>query len=740
MNPTASAAHRVRFASLATPLVPTKTVLLTADPAAADPVAAKRAEILRYYHQTSELYDRLFALIRNDGSYYERHEPLRHPLIFYFAHPAVFFVNKLIAGRFIPDRLDAKLEAMMAVGVDEMSWDDLNTAHYDWPSVAAVRDYRAVVRENVDAFIQSMPLELPIRQDSPAWIILMGIEHERIHLETSSVIMRLMPLDDLRQGGELSADERQLWSICKRSGSVPANDWLPVASQTVRLGKSADDQTFGWDNEYGVEEVVLADFRAARQLVSNGEFLAFVEDGGYDREEWWTEEGRGWLHYTRAEHPRFWLRRGTETAAAFWQRNLLNEMPLPLDWPVEVNCLEAQAYCAWLASRTGENVQLPTEAHWYALRHTLPPAISADQPDWRRAPGNINLEHGASSMPVDAYPQGDFYDVIGNVWQWTRTPIMPLKGFEVHPLYDDFSAPTFDGRHNLIKGGSWISTGNETLASARYAFRRHFFQHAGFRTIIETPGSEAVTDGSRLYETDQLVTQYLEFHFGPEALGVPNFPRACVEAVIRHVPQGRRGKCLDIGCSVGRSAFEFARFFSHVDAVDFSARFIQSGVRLQQGNDVIYEVPTEGELTISRTISLDRLGLEQVGSRVLFMQGDACNLKPLYAGYDLVFAGNLIDRLYDPSLFLEGIAARILPGGLLVITSPYTWLEEYTPKAKWIGGRREHGEPLSTLAGLQQTLEPRFALLHRENVPFVIRETARKHQHSLAEMTVWRRD
>ena len=740
MNPTASAAHRVRFASLATPLVPTKTVLLTADPAAADPVAAKRAEILRYYHQTSELYDRLFALIRNDASYYERHEPLRHPLIFYFAHPAVFFVNKLVAGRFIPDRLDAKLEAMMAVGVDEMSWDDLNTAHYDWPSVAAVRDYRAVVRENVDAFIQSMPLELPIRQDSPAWIILMGIEHERIHLETSSVIMRLMPLDDLRQGGELSAEERQLWSICKRSGSVPANDWLPVASQAVRLGKSADDQTFGWDNEYGLEEVVLADFRAARQLVSNGEFLAFVEDGGYDREEWWTEEGRGWLHYTRAEHPRFWLRRGTETAAAFWQRNLLNEMPLPLDWPVEVNCLEAQAYCAWLASRTGENVQLPTEAHWYALRHTLPSAIAADQPDWRRAPGNINLEHGASSMPVDAYPQGDFYDVIGNVWQWTRTPIMPLKGFEVHPLYDDFSAPTFDGRHNLIKGGSWISTGNETLASARYAFRRHFFQHAGFRTIIETPGSEAVTDGSRLYETDQLVTQYLEFHFGPEALGVPNFPRACVEAVIRHVPQGRRGKCLDIGCSVGRSAFEFARFFSHVDAVDFSARFIQSGVRLQQGNDVIYEVPTEGELTISRTISLDRLGLEQVGSRVLFMQGDACNLKPLYAGYDLVFAGNLIDRLYDPSLFLDGIAARILPGGLLVITSPYTWLEDYTPKAKWIGGRREHGEPLSTLAGLQQTLEPRFALLHRENVPFVIRETARKHQHSLAEMTVWRRD
>ena len=743
MNPTVSGAAssesgRSRFASFSVGLVPTKTLLLTADPTAADPVAAKRADIRQYFHQTSELYERLFALIRDDASYYERHEPLRHPLIFYFAHPAVFYVNKLIAGRFIPARLDPRLEAMMAVGVDEMSWDDLNTAHYDWPSVAAVRDYRAIVREQVDAFIQSMPLELPIRQDSPAWIILMGIEHERIHLETSSVIMRLMPLDDLRQGAELSADERQLWSICKRSGPSPANEWLPVAAQTVRMGKTADDQTFGWDNEYGVEEVVLADFQAARHLVSNGEFLAFVEDGGYAREEWWTEEGRGWLHYTRSEHPKFWLRRGAKTAAAYWQRNLLNEMPLPLDWPVEVNCLEAQAYSAWLAARIGENVQLPTEAHWYALRHTLPPALAADQPAWKRAPGTINLEHGASSMPVDAYPQGEFCDVIGNVWQWTRTPIMPFKGFEVHPLYDDFSAPTFDGRHNLMKGGSWISTGNETLVSARYAFRRHFFQHAGFRTIIEAPGSEAVTEGSRLYETDQLVTQYLEFHFGPEALGIPNFPRACVEAVIRHVPEGRRGKCLDLGCSVGRSAFEFARFFTHVDAVDFSARFIQSGVRLQQGNDLIYEVPTEGELTLSRTISLERLELAQAGSRVLFMQGDACNLKPVYSGYDLVFAGNLIDRLYDPALFLDSIATRIVDGGMLVITSPYTWLEDYTPRDKWIGGRREHGEPLSTLVGLTRILEPRFSLVHREDVPFVIRETARKHQHSVAEMTVWR--
>ena len=114
-------------------------------------------------------------------------------------------------------------------------------------------------------------------------------------------------------------------------------------------------------------------------------------------------------------------------------------------------------------------------------------------------------------------------------------------------------------------------------------------------------------------------------------------------------------------------------------------------------------------------------------------------MKPIHTGYDLVFAGNLIDRLYDPALFIAGIAARLPAGGILVITSPYTWLEEYTPKDRWLGGRREHGEPLTTFAGLCRGLAPQFALVHREDIPFVIRETARKHQHTLAEMTVWRK-
>jgi hypothetical protein len=90
------------------------------------------------------------------------------------------------------------------------------------------------------------------------------------------------------------------------------------------------------------------------------------------------------------------------------------------------------------------------------------------------------------------------------------------------------------------------------------------------------------------------------------------------------------------------------------------------------------------------------------------LAGDACNLKPKYGGYDLVLASNLIDRLREPARFLRDIAPRLRSGGLLVLTSPYTWLTDYTPKANWLGGIRENGEALGTYQALQRLLAEEF--------------------------------
>ena len=139
-------------------------------------VAAKREEIRRYFHATLDRYEQLFETLQGEAAYFKKPISLRHPLIFYLGHTSTFFTNKWVLAGLMKERINPKMESMFAVGVDEMSWDDLNTTHYDWPSVDEVRAYRASVRRIVDKLITDTPLTLPIGWDSPWWTILMGNE------------------------------------------------------------------------------------------------------------------------------------------------------------------------------------------------------------------------------------------------------------------------------------------------------------------------------------------------------------------------------------------------------------------------------------------------------------------------------------------------------------------------------------------------------------------------------------
>jgi 5-histidylcysteine sulfoxide synthase/putative 4-mercaptohistidine N1-methyltranferase len=682
--------------------------------------AAKREEIREYFHSTLDRYEQLFETLRGDAAYFKKPISLRHPLIFYLGHTATFFTNKLLLAGLITERINPKMESMFAVGVDEMSWDDLDTTHYDWPSVEEVRAYRRRMRETVDRLIRETPLTLPIEWDSPWWTIMMGIEHERIHLETSSVLIRQHALEHVAP--------HPAWEPYRKSGAAPDNQLVKVPEGTVQLGKKKDDPFYGWDNEYGTHIADVAAFEAGKYLVSNQEFLEFVQADGYGTESYWEEEGRAWLKHAGAKHPTFWIRRGGE-----WELRLMTkEIPMPWDWPVEVNYHEAKAFCNWKAAVSGQPYRLPTEDEWYRLYEV---AGLSEVPAAAPAMANIHLDHGASSHPVNEFVQGDFYDVVGNVWQWTETPIYPFDGFDVHPHYDDFTTPTFDGRHNLIKGGSWISCGNESLKNSRYAFRRHFFQHAGFRYVVGT--APAIQHGSH-YEADKLLSEYAEFHYGDTYFGVPNFPKALAELAIAAMGDKPAYKALDLGCASGRAAFELARHFDEVTGVDFSARFIGQGVQLASQGVLRYTLADEGDLVFYRERTLAGLDLDKVRHKVAFYQGDACNLKPIYTGYDLILAANLIDRLYDPAKLLTSIHTRLNSGGILLIASPYTWLEEHTKREAWIGGFKRDGESFGTLDGLKEILGAHFKLIQGPTeVPFVIRETRRKFQHTLSEVTIW---
>jgi len=697
-------------------------------------IESKREELKLYFQNTWQTYESLFSQINKDEAYFLKPERLRHPLIFYYGHTATFFINKLILGKYLHQRLDQHIESVCAVGVDEMSWDDLNTENYNWPTVEEVNEYRDSVYSLMLNLIDTMELTLPITQDSLAWIVLMGCEHERIHLETSSVIMRMLPLEFLTPSNE--------WQPCKEFAEAPVNQLISLSNKQLVLGKKDEDKTYGWDNEYGELTIDVADFSASKFLVTNQEFLSFIKAGGYQNTDYWTEEGQQWLLFKKPTMPVFWF----EKEAEYYQRNLASVMPLPLNWPAEVNYLEAKAFCHWKSEQTGKFIRLPTEAEWYRLRDEL----SGDIVQWEQAPGNINLESFASSSPVDLFTteETEFSDIIGNVWQWTESAIDGFNGFNVHPLYDDFSTPTFDGKHNLIKGGSWISTGNEAIKSSRYAFRRHFTQHAGFR-YIESENEDIPTLSVNLYETDSVVCQQLESHYGNDYFNFTNYAKTVANTVIDSVSTYKENsdvhinslKCLDLGCSVGRTSFELSASFKHVDGVDFSARYIQHGVQLQNNENVRYTVKNEGEIVEFKEISLDKLSLAPTATNgtIHFSQGDAANLKAKYAHYDVILAQHVLEQSYDPALFLASVHERLNEHGLLIVTSDYHFDENITAKNKWIGGIKVNGENVIGFDGLTERLSGKFNLLEEQNIPRVLLNNKREFIVSNIHFTVWQK-
>ena len=242
------------------------------------------------------------------------------------------------------------------------------------------------------------------------------------------------------------------------------------------------------------------------------------------------------------------------------------------------------------------------------------------------------------------------------------------------------------------------------------------------------------------YESDAALEQYLLFHYGtpeqicpllPEARTTCGFPARCVSESLRHLALQKRTRALDLGCAVGRSSFELGRHFDEVVGIDFSGRFIAAAEQMRDERAVTVRVPREASATDELRLELPS-GLRT--DHVRFERGDACALHEDLGTFDLVLMANLIDRLPDPGKCLARLPGLIPSGGWLVLTSPYTWLEEYTPRAKWLDG-----DGRGTLSALNKRLAPTFELRRAFDLPFLIREHRRKYQWSVAELSIWQR-
>jgi len=243
-----------------------------------------------------------------------------------------------------------------------------------------------------------------------------------------------------------------------------------------------------------------------------------------------------------------------------------------------------------------------------------------------------------------------------------------------------------------------------------------------------------------VYETDALVDQYLLFHYGEgeDQLPYPFGPHDAlfypVRCVTEFVPlAGRVDRALDLGCAVGRSAFELTRTAQKVIGIDLSQRFISAAQEIQQSGEIQFRRHEEGNAytSISRRLdpAIDR-------SRCQFEVGDALRLRSDLGTFDFILAANLIDRVHSPKELLAVLRRLLNPGGHLLIASPYTWLSEFTPTQQWLGAIQTWSET-TTLRAIRENLGNKFELVSSKDLPFLIREHSRKYQWSVAQASLW---
>jgi iron(II)-dependent oxidoreductase len=260
---------------------------------------------------------------------------------------------------------------------------------------------------------------------------------------------------------------------------------VEISGGTFQMG-ALRDYPFVFDNEKWAHPVEVEPFRMAATPVTNAEFAAFVDDGGYQTRRLWGKHGWEWRRRDKAAHPIFWRKDGRRWLARRFDRFEPIEPWHPV---VHVNWYEAKAYCAWAKRR------LPTEAEW-EMAASCEPAEGGrgvgrrkrlfpwgcEPPTPERA--NLDFRH-RGTVDVRACPAGDSAfgcrQMVGNVWEWVEDTFEAYPGFEPDP-YKEYSQPYF-GQKKVLRGGCWATRSKLIRNSWRNFYkkqRRNIF--SGFRT------------------------------------------------------------------------------------------------------------------------------------------------------------------------------------------------------------------------------------------------------------------
>jgi ergothioneine biosynthesis protein EgtB len=431
-----------------------------------------RHDLLSRFLEGRTRTDDLFRIVREEALY-DRPIPERHRIVFYLGHVESFDWNLLAERAFGLRAFHPSFDKLFAFGIDPLEGGLPTDKPADWPRREEIERYNRRLRDDLDRAIE-YALERP-GQGHPQLIPMLevAIEHRLMHAETLAYMLHRLP-SERKIAGPIDAS----WGTHPRKSQLVE---IPSGVATLGLKHEQGDE-FGWDNELIAHQVGVPGFAMEHHNVTNRDFLRFIEGGGYENRALWDNEAWTWKVKENIRHPAFWKRNGN-----LWMYTaMFGDVRLPLDWPVYVSHAEATAYAKWLGRK------LPTEAQFHRAAYGTPEGRGERAYPWgNEAPserhGNFDFQRWDPS-PAGTHPAGasafGIHDLVGNGWEWTRTPFGPFPGFAPMPFYPGYSANFFDGKHYVMKGGSPRTAACMLRKSFRNWFQPHYpYVYATFRCV-----------------------------------------------------------------------------------------------------------------------------------------------------------------------------------------------------------------------------------------------------------------
>jgi iron(II)-dependent oxidoreductase len=408
----------------------------------------------------------------DDDDLLRQHNPLMSPIVWDLGHIANYesqWLLRAVGAPAAPDDVarDATYDAFVNPRRERGALPLLDRA--------GALDYLEDVRARVDRHLEVVALDPSRPLTAEGYVYRMVAQHEAQHQET---ILQAIQL----RGAELAYDPPFAGTPPPRPDRRPAGTSVLVPAGAFAMG--TDDRSWAYDNERPRHVRTLDAYRIDAKPVTNGQYLAFLEDGGYRRRELWTPEGWAWCGEIAADAPAHWRR-----TPDGWRRLIFGGLrALDPDRPVmHVSWYEADAYARWAGKR------LPTEAEWEKAAAWDPERAAPRRYPWGDTPptpDRANLEQRLlEPSPVGSYPRGrSFYgchQLLGDVWEWTSSWFEPYPGFEAFP-YREYSEVFFGREYRVLRGGSWATlpvAARNTFRNWDYPQRRQIF--AGFRCAAD---------------------------------------------------------------------------------------------------------------------------------------------------------------------------------------------------------------------------------------------------------------